>query len=139
MASSLNAELNTLLKAMDVRVYRQQLIASNIANADTPNYKARDVSFGDALAEALAPQSSLLQEVQLQATSSRHFSGRSAAGERFGALKYRTEKQSAVDGNTVDMDVERSQMAENSMQYETLLQFVNNRLSSMRTAISANS
>jgi flagellar basal-body rod protein FlgB len=139
MASSLNTELTTLLKAMDVRVYRQQIIASNIANADTPNYKARDVAFQDALAEALAPQSPVVQAVALQTSSPLHFAGKSGGGDRYGTLKYRTEKQSSADGNTVDMDVERAQMADNSLQYETLLQFVNNRLSSMRTAISANS
>lgn len=98
-------------KAMDLRVKRQDVIASNIANADTPGFKARDIDFKSEMAKAI--------------------SGISKPAE----LMYRTETQSAVDGNTVDMDVERASMAENALQYQILTQMVSDRFRNVRLAL----
>ena len=117
--------------ALNVRAYRQQVIASNIANADTPNFKARDVDFRAALAGALGGKTG---DIAMKTTSRRHIAG--AAGGTFDAnLKYRNEEQGAVDGNTVNMDVERAAFAENSVQYQASVTFINGLLTSMQRAV----
>ena len=117
--------------ALNARAYRQQVIASNIANADTPNFKARDVDFRAALAGALGGKTA---DVAMKITSKRHIAG--AAGGTFDAsLKYRNEEQGAVDGNTVNMDVERAAFAENSVQYQASVTFINGLITGMQRAI----
>ena len=118
--------------ALNARAYRQQVIASNIANADTPNFKARDMDFRAALAGALGGKTGDVAMKKI--TSTRHISG--AAGGTFDAsLKYRNEEQGAVDGNTVNMDVERAAFAENSVQYQASVTFINGLLTSMQRAV----
>ena len=118
-------------KALNVSAYRQQLLASNIANADTPHYKARDIDFKSALQNALRNQNGTMPLAQ---TSPHHLQP-AAAGPFGAALRYRTEQQSSVDGNTVNLDTERAQFAENAVQYEANLTFVNGYLRTLRTAI----
>ncbi|MEQ1667541.1 MAG: flagellar basal body rod protein FlgB, partial [Sulfuriferula sp.] len=85
--------------ALRLREQRQQVLASNIANADTPNYKARDFNFSQAMQNALAPQASAAST--LNKTSAMHLSG---AGNIGGTpLQYRGVQPGSVDGNTVDM------------------------------------
>ena len=110
--------------ALGVRAYRQQLIASNIANADTPGYKAVDIDFQEALriARSIANTPSL----SLSATASGHISGLAQFSAPPYPLKYHTPSQASADGNTVEMDVERSKFAENSMMWE----FARDRVSS---------
>jgi flagellar basal-body rod protein FlgB len=116
--------------ALDLRSQRQALIASNIANADTPNYKARDIDFGSALHGALAGR---IAPLALSTTAASHVA---AAGVATAPnLQYRPETQSSVDGNTVDMDVERAAMAENTLHYEASISFINGLLKSMQAAI----
>ncbi|HZX31680.1 MAG TPA: flagellar basal body rod protein FlgB, partial [Rhodocyclaceae bacterium] len=94
-------EIGMLSKAIDLRAYRHQVLASNVANADTPQYKARDFDFRAAIQNAMAGR----QEsggLALATTASGHISGGVAGG--MPNLQYRAETQSAVDGNTVDMD-----------------------------------
>ncbi len=118
--------------ALGVRAARQQTIASNIANADTPHFKARDLDFRSALENAIGGK--VGGPVELARTSSRHIESK-GNGATDPLLKYRTETQSSVDGNTVDMDVERAAFAENSVQYEALLTFISGRLRTMQNAI----
>lgn len=120
-------------KALDLRTQRHQVLASNIANADTPNYKARDFDFSAAMSQAVAGRTAS-DNLALARTAGRHLAG--AAGVGAPSLQYRSETQSAVDGNTVDMDVERAQMAENAMQYQILTQLISNKFSGLRTAMS---
>lgn len=134
MLDRLDSELNFTQKALNLRAYRQELIASNIANADTPYFKARDIDFKSALDNALSGR--IDGALGLSRTSTRHLSGEET-GPHAGALKYRTEYQSAVDGNTVNMDVERSALAENSLHIEALLNFVNSRFKTMQTALAS--
>ena len=117
--------------ALNVRAYRQQVIASNIANADTPNFKARDVDFRAALAGALGGKTG---DVTMKTTSARHIAG-AVSGTFDASLKYRNEEQGAVDGNTVNMDVERAAFAENSVQYQASVTFINGLLTSMQRAV----
>ena len=117
--------------ALNARAYRQQVIASNIANADTPNFKARDVDFRAALAGALGGKTA---DIAMKTTSARHIAG-AVSGTFDASLKYRNEEQGAVDGNTVNMDVERAAFAENSVQYQASVTFINGLLTSMQRAV----
>ena len=117
--------------ALNLQAHRQQLIASNIANADTPNYKAKDVDFRAALQGALQAATS---PVPLATTQSGHIQG-GGAPTLEGLTGYRAELQSAVDGNTVNMDIERAAFAENALHYEASVTFINGMLRSMNTAI----
>lgn len=119
--------------ALNLRSERQAVIASNIANADTPNYKARDFEFGAALKGALQGRAS--QPMALSTTSKGHV-GASAAGMTSPFMGYRKPDQASADGNTVDMDVERAAFAENALHYEASITFINGLLRSMQQAVS---
>lgn len=131
--SDLAGKLAGMSRALDLRAYRHQVLASNIANADTPQYKARDFDFRQALQNAANGRAE--GGLVLATTSARHIEGGGAAG--MPALQYRVETQSAVDGNTVDMDVERAQIAENAMHYEILSRLVSDRIQGMRSALTS--
>ena len=135
MLARLDQDLATLRNAMNIRGYRQELLASNIANADTPNYKARDVDFKSALKMALGSSSvPSVDPVTLNRTQMGHLPGTNDLPYG-GAVKYRAEYQGAVDGNTVNMDVERASMAENSLQLEALIMFVNKRFEGLQRSM----
>lgn len=130
MLEKLEQALAFQRQALEVQARRQQLIASNIANADTPGYKARDLDFRAALTKAQSSRSA----PGLKKTDPEHLS----AGDDDPLAEYegyRTEVQSAGDGNTVDMDQERTAFAETAFHYEASLNFINRLLKSMRTAI----
>lgn len=133
MFGDIKSSVGFLESAMNLRVQRQQVIASNIANADTPHYKARDFDFASALKGAVSGRQA--GDVMLNKTSVGHMDGNGGSG--MANLKYRTEKQSAVDGNTVDMDVERAAMAENSMHYEVLTKLISDKFAGLRQAIAS--
>jgi flagellar basal-body rod protein FlgB len=122
-------------KALALRGYRQQLIASNIANADTPNYKAMDVDFAKALETAKSGQAAL----GLARTSVRHLD--SGVGGALAGVKplYRSAVQPSIDGNTVDTNIEQSQFSENAMHYMATLQFINGKIQSTLLALRGNS
>lgn len=105
--------------ALRVRAYRQELIASNIANADTPGYKAVDIDFMEAL--RIAQSVSRTPPMVLTTTSSGHIPGKAFISQPPFPLKYHIPSQASVDGNTVEMDVERAKFAENAMMYEFAL------------------
>jgi flagellar basal-body rod protein FlgB len=129
--ASLEQSLSVFSQAMNLRSQRQQVLASNIANADTPNYKARDFSFEKAMQNAMAGRGS--DSLAMTTTASGHLPG--AGGSGMAALQFRSETQSAVDGNTVDMDVERTQMTENALQYQIVSQFVSDQFKGLRSAL----
>ncbi|QJQ04741.1 flagellar basal body rod protein FlgB [Undibacterium piscinae] len=117
--------------ALSVRGQRQQLLASNIANADTPNYKARDIDFSAAMGRALGAIPSQ-HPAELAKTSGLHKDSLKGGGMQ--AL-YRNPEQGNVDGNTVDMDVERNQFADNALRYEASLTILNMQIRNMLAAI----
>jgi flagellar basal-body rod protein FlgB len=110
--------------ALSLHAERQKLIASNIANADTPGYKARDIDFVAALKNAQAMHS------KLQAPAALGDKGPMGA-----ELMYRSAVQRSVDGNTVDIDVERAQFAENAIRYEAQTMFISSKIKAMLAAI----
>ena len=163
MLDKLDKEFAFGREALDVRAYRQELLSSNIANADTPGYKARDVDFSSALAGALkktgatadptASGTAQLQMAQpltvsvsagLATTSPGHMSGNAtltASGgstEDYGPLAYRIPSQPALDGNTVDMDSERVQFADNALHFEAGMTVLSGQIKTMISAITSN-
>lgn len=122
--------------ALSLRSQRQELLASNIANADTPNFKARDIDFASALQGALAR--STPPAGQLATTASGHIARGAADGSTLAdgtPVLYRGVVQGAVDGNTVDMDVERNQFADNAVRYEAGITMINQQIRAMMAAI----
>ncbi len=131
MINKLDETFRFYQDAANLRAQRQQLIASNIANADTPHFKARDFNFKTALEGALQGN----RAVKLITSAPNHIApsvGGPADGE---SLLYRPAVQGSVDGNTVDMDVERSQFADNAIHYEANLTFISDQIKTMRAAI----
>lgn len=132
MINKLDDALRFQQTALNLRAARQELLASNIANADTPNYKARDIDFASALRGALAGTSA---EVPMATTSPLHLQGGSGETVMGAPVMYRKPVQPSADGNTVDMDVERAQFADNALRYEASVRFVSERLKGLLTAI----
>jgi flagellar basal-body rod protein FlgB len=117
--------------ALALLAQRQQVLAANIANADTPGFKARDFDFAQALAEARGQSSGLASSAQRHLSAS----GASASTMPTVQLQWRNPDQPALDGNTVDLDRERAQFAENSLRYEATLRFINQDVRTMLSAI----
>lgn len=101
-------------RALGVLAYRQQVLASNIANADTPGYRAVDVDYREVLAGAGA-----LGGLPMVVSAAGHIAGTPTPGRV--EVKYRVPTQSSVDQNTVELDTERSAFAENAIRYEFAL------------------
>jgi flagellar basal-body rod protein FlgB len=135
MLNSLDSALSFHQDALRIRGQRQELIAANIANADTPNYKARDIDFNAAMKSAIAGVSQ--DRFNTSKTSAQHLDGApsSASSGRPGEALFRPIMQNSVDGNTVDMDVERNQFADNAIRYEASLTMINSELKKMLSAI----
>lgn len=123
MALNLDNYLSTYTNAVTLRSRRAQLLASNLANGDTPNYKARDFDFATALKQMTGEHSAALRP-----THSRHIGARSV--ERV-SLGYRIPTQSSLDGNTVESDLEQARFAENALRYQASLQFLNSRITGL--------
>ena len=135
MADKFDQFLNVQRQALGLRAQRQQILAANIANADTPNYKARDIDFQSVLTQSLAGKSQA-QGVDLARTNGRHLAGTGATSP-FSAM-YRRDVQMSVDGNTVDMDTERAAFAENSLRYEAAVTFLSSQFRTMQAAVQNN-
>ncbi|HSV71025.1 MAG TPA: flagellar basal body rod protein FlgB [Methylibium sp.] len=131
MMDRLTNTLDFQAQALALRSERQRLIASNIANADTPGYVARDMDFAAALREATG---SATPGNQMTATRPGHISPAAGAVGEAG-LKYATPSQTNLDRNTVDMDRERAAFADNAVHYEATLRFINGNVRTMLSAI----
>ncbi len=134
MPLNLNAYLGIEPDALKVYAQRAQVLAANLANADTPGYLARDIDFRAALAAA-GSQGAALQPVTTSpgdpATESSVGAGVST--EQF--LKYRVPLAPSLDGNTVDSQMEESQFAQNTVRFQAALTFLEKRFSELTTAI----
>jgi flagellar basal-body rod protein FlgB len=112
-------------KALGVRSQRMEVLARNIANADTPNYKAQDIDFKAMLKEAKAEY--------ITATNEKHFAGIQEAPDN--GMRYRTPFNSSFDGNTVEMNVEQAQYGKAATDYMATLDFLQNRIGDIRKAL----
>jgi flagellar basal-body rod protein FlgB len=133
----LDSHLGVHVAALRLREKRTELLATNLANADTPGFKARDLDFRAALSAAAGPASS---PGSLQATQSRHFgtldiNSASGAGSTEAFLKFRTPLAPSLDGNTVDAQLEQAAFADNSVRYQATLSFLSSKFRSLMTAI----
>jgi flagellar basal-body rod protein FlgB len=155
MLNRLTDTLNFQSEALNLRSERQRVLASNIANADTPGYQARDIDFAQALREATGERSgsgssmvagSAAEPVAGATSSTLHLATTASghldqslgtqsllAGPR--ALAYASPAQTSLDGNSVDMDRERAAFADNSVKYEATLRFINSGVRTMLDAI----
>lgn len=111
-------------QSLMLREKRGEILASNIANAATPNFKARDFDFEGELARATGGGA-------LAVTAQAHLAGGLADGN----LGYRVPLNASMDGNTVELPVEQMEFAENTLRYQTSLQLLNRRISGLMTAI----
>lgn len=132
MINKLDEAVRFQQTALNLRAARQELLASNVANADTPNFKAKDIDFASALRNALGGTPEDLPVVQ---TSPVHLAGSSGDSIMGAPVMYRRPLQPSADSNTVDMDVERAQFADNALRYEASVVFVNAKLKGILSAI----
>lgn len=133
MLNRLDDMLSFHTQALRVRDQRQQVLASNIANADTPHYKARDLDFKSALQGALNGAGSS-GGTALATTAPGHLAGKPGSATDAGLL-YRTPAQGSVDGNTVDADAERAAFADNTVHYEFNLTRISQQIKGMLAVI----
>jgi flagellar basal-body rod protein FlgB len=127
MTQPMTSVLDRQGRVLELLAQRQQVLAGNIANADTPGYKAQDVDFASALKQARVVQT---------AAHSGHLplpGGARADGKA--AVVFRAAEQPSIDGNTVDLDRERANFADNAMRYEATLRFINGHVRTMVSAI----
>src|SRR6218665_366824 len=138
MLDKMTGQLGFHGAALVLRAQRQRTIASNIANADTPGYAARDFKFGDALREVAGTGSGLALR-GAGSTDPRHIPlpalPGSASADRKGASGYAVQTAPSLDNSTVDMDRERASFVDNALRYETTLRFLNGRVKTMLAAI----
>ncbi len=123
----LNQALGVHEQALQVKSRRLEVLSQNIANADTPHYKARDIDFKAVMGAAQQ------QNNAMAATSAGHF----GAGEELSpdGMRYRTPFNSSFDGNTVEMSVEQAQYGKAAADYQATLNFLENRVSGIRKAL----
>ena len=115
-------------QALRFRAHRNEVLSSNIANADTPGYKARDLDFGEALKRAGNGGVGLTQTSEMHQNAWR-------TADHGAQLKYRVPMQPSLDGNTVEADVEQTAFAENAVQYRAALAFLDGSIRSLKLAI----
>lgn len=116
-------------KTLLFRSARASVLANNIANADTPNYKARDISFASMLENAER------NRLTMSATNTKHFEAMSGSSADDNLL-YRVPSQPSLDGNTVDMQREQAEFTQNSLQFDTSFMFLDRKISGMKKALS---
>jgi flagellar basal-body rod protein FlgB len=132
MSFDLDSYLGIHAQALPLRTQRMNVLAENIANADTPNYKARDIDFRAAFARATGDLAG--REPPLARTNPAHLPaiGTTAGGARLG---YRVPHAPSLDGNTVEGDIELAAIGENALQYQATLTFLGGKLATLKSAI----
>ncbi len=132
MPTELDRALGISAQALSLRTRRAEVLAANLANADTPNYKARDIDFSSALAAAqkqLAPNDG----GGLRLSNANHMTLPGDTGSV--ELLYRQPSQASLDGNSVDSQMEHSAFMENAVRYQASLSFLSGRIRTLLTAI----
>lgn len=132
MPLNLDTYLGVHQDALKVYAERTSVLANNIANADTPNYKAQDLDFRAVLAGTGGASGAALP---LTTTSSAHVGASGATPAANHALKYRVPLAPSLDGNTVDVQLEQAAFADNSVRYQAALTFLQSKFKDLMTAI----
>ncbi len=133
MPLSFSSVLGFDTRALGVESQRMQILASNLANSDTPNYKAKDINF----AAAMQAAQSGMQQSAVRQTQPDHLSGLPPAPP-VDVIEYRIPTQPSVDGNTVDQQVEEAAFSRNAMNYQATLTFLGNSIKNLMTAVKGN-
>lgn len=136
MLSKLDDYLRFNEMELNLRAKRQEVLTSNVANADTPNYKARDIDFKQVLQDKISQPTKLFLNpppLSLDKTDQAHFSATHPTTDI--PVLYRQARQPSADGNTVDMDVERTQIADNSLHYEAGISDVSGKIKGLLSII----
>ena len=123
---SIANHIQTHADALNLRYKRNEILASNIVNSATPNFKARDIDFNEALRARM-------DVGPVNVSNERHFKFYTGSGDE--AAKFRQSINPSVDGNTVELHVEQMQFSENVMRYQTSLEFLNRKFSGLMSAI----
>ena len=139
MPESLDNHFRFNATALSLRAERQKILASNIANADTPNYKARDIEFSKVLQQTMATAAGN-SSAPMKTSHPAHLPLMPLAS---GALAqpllqsplYRVPHQDSIDGNTVELDAERAQFADNALRYEAVLSEVNSKIKNLSAVL----
>ena len=137
MLNKIDKEISFVQTALNMRAKRQEILAANIANSDTPNYKAQDIDFSAALKQAMGTSGGMGGGLSMNRTQSRHLESASSSANMGGSMKFRSTVQPSLDGNTVDMDVERAHFTENSLHYQFLIDRATSAFSTMKLAVGA--
>ncbi len=131
MAINIDKALGVFPQALELRSRRAEILANNLANGDTPGFLARDVDFKSVLGGMLGEST---ETPQLQATQVRHEQGL-LSPDSINGLMYRMSAQPSVDGNSVDMQKERTEFVRNTQEFQAALTFLNSKLKGLSTAI----
>ncbi|MFD1801168.1 flagellar basal body rod protein FlgB [Mixta tenebrionis] len=134
MIDKLDKALFFQQEALSLLTRRQDILASNIANADTPGYLARDIDFSQQLKQAVSQQRQRTEPLSLSLTASRHIPATATVFNQT-ELLYRIPDQPSADGNTVDMDRERVNFADNNIKYQTSLTILGSQIKGMMSVI----
>jgi flagellar basal-body rod protein FlgB len=129
MAISFASALGSHDQALLIRERRAEVLANNLANADTPGFKARDLDYRALVRQAMGAG----QTGQPRQTHARHLGSGGPAAE--GSLLWRTPMQPSLDGNTVDSDIETAQFARNALDFQASLTFLQSRFRGLTTAL----
>ncbi|MDV6319148.1 flagellar basal body rod protein FlgB [Chromohalobacter sp. HP20-39] len=136
MIDKLAGYLDYHQEALGLRHERQKVLANNIANADTPNYKARDFDFSAELDRAMqSGGSGHGGGLSLTTTSARHIPAQATGGGGVQDLLYRVPEQPSLDGNTVDMDRERAAFADNALRYQANTTILTSKIQGIKAAM----
>lgn len=134
MLDKLESTLRFQQEALNLRAQRQEILAGNIANADTPGYQSRDFDFAAQLSKAVEQGRPSGSGVALTLTAARHIPAQDFQPPSLDLL-FRVPDQPAMDGNTVDMDRERTQFADNSLRYQTDLTVIGGQIKSIMSVL----
>jgi flagellar basal-body rod protein FlgB len=121
-------------QALMVQGQRIGILAANLANADTPGFKARDIDFAEVLSQSQSDGAQGDAAMPLAATDAKHIT-LSSAGSPVSDVKYRNPYQASLDGNTVEMPVEQAAFSETNVRYQASLNFINGQISELTLAI----
>lgn len=137
MSFNIDSALGIFPQALVLHARRAEMLAANLANADTPNYKSRDIDFKTALQSTLQSGQGMVSQAgagSLKRTQAGHM-GVDSDIEAMGLVMYRVPNQSSLDGNTVNAEVEQAEFTRNAIQYQAALTFLGGRIKTMMTAI----
>lgn len=130
MSISFNNALGIHESALKFRSERASVLANNLANVDTPNYKARDIDFKQAMSQQLSNRSSF----SAQTTHARHLDASSISSNE-GDMLYRIPQQPSIDGNTVEDQIEHAEYMKNALAFQSSFQLLNSKFQGLRSAI----